>query len=100
MLWLCGIVGLPCFYLAYLFRDVEQLCSILVYIGAAPIAATIIGFFYFMIVSPEKLQSEEFQLRQQSLDIIKQKGGIVEVSHASLEAIANPSYRAQLRDGG
>ena len=49
MLWLCGIVTLPCFVLAYFFRGIEPLDSLLVYVGSAPIAATILGFFYFMV---------------------------------------------------
>ena len=92
MLWLSGIISPVAFLFGYLFRGVEPICTIFVCIGAAPIAATIGGFFYFMIVAPEKLQSEEFQLRQQSLEIIKQKGSSIELSPSSLEAIANPAY--------
>jgi hypothetical protein len=100
MLWMCGIVSLPCFCLAYFFREVEPLCNMLTYVGAAPVVATIVGFFYFMIFAPEKLQSEEFQLRQQSLEIIKQKGSSVQITRSSLEAISNPSYRGLPKGDG
>jgi hypothetical protein len=63
-----------------------------VYVGSAPVVATVIGFFYFMIFSPEKLQSEEYQLRHETIELIKQKGSSIEVSPSSLEAIANPNY--------
>jgi len=91
MLWLCAIVSLPCFVLAYFLHGTEPLASTLVYIGAAPIAATIVGFFYFMIMAPEKLQSEEYQIRHEALEVIRQKGSSVEIAPSSLEAIANPA---------
>jgi hypothetical protein len=92
MLWLCAIIGLPCFVLAAVLHDVQLVSGSLLIIGGCPIAATIIGFFYFMVVAPEKLQSEEYQIRQQTLEIIKQKGSTLELSPSSLEAIANPIY--------
>jgi hypothetical protein len=99
MLWLCGIISLPCFGLAYIASGTEPLATILVCIASAPVICTILGFFYFMIFAPEKLQSEEYQLRHETLELIKQKGSSVEIAPSSLEAIANPVYRA-LRSGG
>jgi hypothetical protein len=94
MLWLCAIVSLPCFVLAYFLRGAEPLDSLLIYIGAAPIAATILGFLYFMVRDPTKLQSEEYQIRHEALELIKQKGSSVEIAPSSLEAIANPVHSA------
>src|ERR1700674_5560253 len=74
MLWLVGIVSLPCFVLAYFSQQNQPLESLLLYIGTAPIVATIIGFLYFMIWDPKRLQSEEYQLRHESLELIRQKG--------------------------
>ena len=99
MLWLCGIVTLPCFVLAYFFRGIEPLDSLLVYVGSAPIAATILGFFYFMVKDPTKLQSEEYQIRHEALEVIKQKGSSVEITPSSLEAIANPVRAITRRRG-
>lgn len=90
MLWLCGIISLPCFIGSYLFRGTEPLASVLMWVGVAPVGATILGFFYFMIAAPDKLQSEEYQLRHETLELIKEKGSSVEVSPSSLDAIANP----------
>jgi len=90
MLWLCAIISLPCFAGSYAFRGTEPLASLLMYVGTAPVIATIIGFFYFMIRSPEKLQSEDYQIKHETLELIKEKGSSVEISPSSLEAIANP----------
>lgn len=93
MLWLCAITSLPCFGLAYLVRGTEPLATILLWLGASPIFAAIVGFLYFMIYAPEKLQSEEYQLRHETLELIRQKGSSVEISPSSLEAIMNPVHQ-------
>jgi hypothetical protein len=62
----------------------------LIYIGAAPVLGAIIGFMYFMVAAPEKLQSEDYQIRHETLELIKQKGTSVEISPSSLDVIANP----------
>jgi len=90
MLWLCGIISTFCYGMAYFARGIEPLATVLVYVGSAPIVATIIGFFYFMIFAPEKLQSEEYQIRHETLEFIRQKGSSIEISPSSLEAITNP----------
>jgi hypothetical protein len=99
MLWLCGIVSLPCFFIAYLLRGIEPLATIIAYVGIAPVATTILGFLYFMIFAPEKLQSEDYQLRHETLELIRQKGSSVAIAPSSLEAIANPVHSDQGRGG-
>src|ERR1700687_5320338 len=79
MLWLCGIISLPCLLLAYLIGTASPLAVIFSCIGAAPILSTIIGFFYFMIFKADKLQSEEYQLRHEAIEFIKQKGSSIEI---------------------
>jgi hypothetical protein len=39
---------------------------------------------------PEKLQSEDYQLRKQALELIQEKGVRFPIEAASVEAIANP----------
>jgi hypothetical protein len=92
MLWMCAIISIPCFVLSYFANasGLEQLGIALLYIGGAPVLATIFGFFYFVVFCPEKLQSEEYQLRHETLELIKQKGSSIEVSPSSLEGISNP----------
>jgi hypothetical protein len=99
MLWLCAIVSLPCFILSYFLQGEEPLAIALVFIGAAPIAARILGFLYLIIFAPEKLQSEEYQIRHETLELIRQKGESVTLEPSSLEAIANPIHAAITRGG-
>ena len=101
MLWLCGIVTLPCYLLAFgaTAYGFQSLGMAFFYLGSLPIIGTVAGFFYFMIAAPEKLQSEEYQLRHETIELIKQKGSAIEVSPSSLEAIANPLIESKRRVG-
>jgi len=64
------------------------------------VLATILGFFYFMIFAPDKLQSEDYQIRHETLELIKQKGSSVEIEPSSLHAIANPAHARLAHDRG
>src|SRR5262245_49871130 len=89
VLWMCAIVTPLSFGFAYAFRAEPNFVPVFMFIGDIPVLTAVVGFLYFMINHPEKLQSEEFQLRQQSLEIIKQKGISVELAPSSLEAISS-----------
>jgi hypothetical protein len=94
VLWLCAIVTLPCAVMAYLFRDLPVLSDLLMVLAALPVFVAVAGYVYFAIRDPKRLQSEEYQLREQTLDLIKSKGADVALLPSSLEAIANPAIRA------
>jgi hypothetical protein len=90
MLWLCAIVSLPLFAGAWLAKGIEPLATILTYVAAAPVVVTCCLAVYFALFRPEKLQSEEYQIRHEAIELIKQKGVQIEVAPSSLEAITNP----------
>ncbi len=58
-----------------------------------PIVVFAVGFIYFMIKDPDKLRSEEYELRKTALTMIEQKGGAISIVETSVEAIANPHYQ-------
>lgn len=91
MLWLTAISTPICFGTAYIFKYNEALTNILVATGLLPVVVSCLGFAYFAICKPEKLQSEDYQIRHESLQIIQQKSGSFEISGASIDQIANPS---------
>jgi len=98
MLWLSATMTPTYLYAGYAFRENTLLCTILVIAGFVPPLVTCCGFVGFAIFKPEKLQSEDYQLRHESLQIIQSKTGRVAVESASLEAIANPN-QPLLKDG-
>jgi len=54
-------------------NGIEPLGTMLVYIGAIPVVGAVIGFMYFMVVAPEKLQSEDYQIRHETLELINKR---------------------------
>lgn len=61
---------------------------------AAPLLFFGISHFHFTFTDPDKLRSEDFELRKQALELIEEKGGRIPISDASIELIANPNYPA------
>ncbi len=100
LLWLCGIVAVPCLTLAALFRDDRVLMSFL--IAAALLTLIVTNFIAvrFAIVSPEKLQSEDYQLRHQSLQILQGATGPQVFDSNAIIAIANPALPALTEAAG
>ena len=76
ILWLCGIVVVP----------------VLIFL---PVSVAVLGFLVLLVFDRDKLQSEDFQIRKQSLELIQEKGDPVPINATSIDAIANPG-RPQL----
>lgn len=91
MLWMSGITIPIMAISAYYFSDVDTIisyaCIFIIFILVIVICGV---FIYFAIRHPEKLQSEDYQLRHQSLQWMQQKSGNVEISPVSLDQIVNP----------
>lgn len=92
-LWLCAIATPTCLLFTYIFKDVPEVRVWLLAGGLLPVAIACVGFIGFAIYRPEKLQSEEYQIRHESLQLIQQKSGRIAISPTSIEAIANPQTR-------
>jgi hypothetical protein len=90
LLWLTVISTPTCFCAAYFFKDDNYLKILLVKAGLFPIGVACLGFIYFALFKPEKLQSEDYQIRHESLQIIQQKSGSIEITGTSINQIANP----------
>jgi hypothetical protein len=88
LLWVCGLVSIPSLlFLFYAEREPSWVVSCL---AIAPPLATIVFYAYFAIRSPDRLQSEGYQLKKQALELIEEKGSLGPVDARSLEVISNP----------
>jgi hypothetical protein len=70
ILWLCGLISIPTIS-ANVFWTLPLWISI---IGCAPIVMAMFGFMFLLIFDRDKLQSEDFQLKKRSLELVEQKG--------------------------
>jgi len=100
MLWLTGIATPLCFVSAYALKDSSPVFQVLVFVGLLPMLITCLGFCYFALFKPEKLQSEDYQIRHESLQLIQQKGGHIDIPSVSLEQIVNPGIQSNSSIGG
>lgn len=87
LLKLCAIVTPMCFVAAWIFRDSSAMLVFLTVTGTIPIYFACIAYAYFAKSDPARLQSEEYQLRHQSIKMIQIK---------SESVAADPSILAQL----
>ena len=75
LLWLCTIPTALLLTTAYHFDRSDTLrafCGPLVYVALNLVILTALAGFYLVLFRPDKLQSEEYQLRQQALLLIQQ----------------------------
>ncbi len=73
LLWLCAVASPLCFGFAYAFSGDPVLRYGLVGLGASPIVAGLVAYLYLMLHHPDRLQSEEFMLRQMEIRITERK---------------------------
>lgn len=88
ILWLSAIVSIPAMVVASRYPGPAP--TWLVVLAFLPVSAAVLGFLVLLAFDRDKLQSEDYQLRKRSLDLIQQKGDPFPVAPASLHAITNP----------
>jgi len=88
ILWLCAIVC-PLFIVgAYYFRAFPEIRIALVVVAIIPVLVACGVFIGFAIRQPAKLQSEDYQLRHESLRVILQGSGAINLEPAQITALA------------
>lgn len=99
ILWLCAIISIPSL-ISVSFIETTPIWLIILIIS--PVLTAILGFLFLLIFDRDKLQSEEYQLKKQSLDLIQIKGqekpSFVETEE--IEAIINPELSHIEKNGG
>src|SRR5690348_11310266 len=75
LLWLCAIISLPFVLLGAIFHTDRLAMSLLFGMGFVGLGATVVIAIRFAWTQPEKLQSEDYQLRQQSLQVLQSARG-------------------------
>ena len=91
MLWMSGLVSLPCLGMGVWAREDIWLSGILVALGSVIIGVTLFAYIYLLFRDSGKLQSEDYQIRHEALQLIREKGSPDAINPTSLEAITNPA---------
>jgi hypothetical protein len=66
ILWLCGIITIPVFAMALYLVPVlpTWLIIMLIVLAYLPVLVAIFAFLYLRFVNPDKLQTEDYQIRK------------------------------------
>jgi hypothetical protein len=85
ILWLCAIVSLPGVVLYGLLPSHPNWLVGLIW---SPVAVALFGFLFLLFFDRDKLQSEDFQIKKRSLEIIGQKGEPQIIDTSAVEIIS------------
>lgn len=96
MLWLCAFSSPTALGAAHLIQTPWYFPPTLLVVAIIPPVITCVMYIYFAVNKPEKLQSEEFQIRHQAMDLIQKKGMAAPISPKDIKAIANPNSQRKL----
>lgn len=75
LLWASATATPICFTTSYVFGGDPLLHYALAVLGCSPILLMLVAYIYFMLREPDRLQSEEFVLRQQEISTFERKAG-------------------------
>lgn len=99
MLWLSAILTPTLIGGAWLLRSAPILSALLGVCSVIPVLSTCGVFVYFALRRPEKLQSEDYQLRSESLRMIEIHAGSLNFDPSTLERISLGTSPGQLPKG-
>jgi hypothetical protein len=88
VLWFCTIIFVPTMS-AIAIRGGDPPIYLLVLLFA-PVVTVIIGFLFLLFFDRDKLQSEDYQIKKQSLALVYQKGEQPSRLSLDLEASSDP----------
>lgn len=89
MLWLCAIVTIP--GLVYMGLSEKEAPLLIQLTVVSPVIFSLLGFLFLLIFDRDKLQSEDYQIRKQTLELVQEKGDEFPTIAHTLEAISNPA---------
>ncbi|PYR45938.1 MAG: hypothetical protein DMF89_23635 [Acidobacteria bacterium] len=90
LLWLC-VITIPCYSAAIFLREFSGERIALLCVGSLPIVAAVFIAIYWAIKKPALLQSEHFQLMEQSLRMLQGQRLHETVSPEAVVALMNPT---------
>ena len=96
IVYLCLIASPSCFGAAAFFRDDSALKWFLVIVGVLPILVGAVIYVYFAFTNPGKLQSEGWQIQQETLQMLQKKGGKIAMLPVDATSVASPIARSHI----
>ena len=92
ILWLCAIITIP--GMGYMLITEKEIPLFIQVIITLPVLTAVLGFAYLLFFDRDKLQSEDYQIRKRTLDLVQEKGDEFPTIARTLEVITNPALTA------
>ncbi|USX24226.1 hypothetical protein NHH73_16485 [Oxalobacteraceae bacterium OTU3CINTB1] len=90
-LWLCAIVTMPGLCISGMIeREVPLVFQVVI---ALPVVGACLSNLFLTIFDRDKLQSEDYQIRKRSLELVREKGDRFPTMARTIEAITNPKMK-------
>lgn len=99
LLWLVGLTTPLAFVTAAIIGD-QTIRLILICFAAVPVLATLVAYIIFMFRDPDRLQSEEYRIRQRALQILYKKGRSTEVVDVATQVARIETSHSGIGTGG
>ncbi len=99
MLWLSSASAIIFLCAAFVFRDDPVLKYGFALLGASPILASLAAYFIFMFRDPDRLQSEEFVLKERALQLKYRQEEKAEIVDASRKTARRETLPRGFSDG-
>jgi ABC-type bacteriocin/lantibiotic exporter with double-glycine peptidase domain len=99
LLWLVGLTTPLAFITAAIIGDLT-VRLILICLAAVPVLVTLVAYIMFMFRDPDRLQSEEYRIRQRALQILYKKGRSTEVVDVATQVARIETSRSGIGTGG
>jgi hypothetical protein len=74
IIWLSVAVPIISWPAAFMFQNQFVFSCVLIAMGCLPIIVAVLAYMILLFRSPDRLQSEEYQLRQRALQMLYRKG--------------------------
>lgn len=78
LLWLVGLT-MPVLLLVVILVDDRVIRLVFAGLAAIPVLATLVAYFIFLFRDPDRLQSEEYRIRQRAIQLLYRIGGTSEI---------------------
>ena len=95
-LWLCGVIGVPCLFCLGFAAKPSPIIPILL---CCVVGVALFPFVFLLLTDPDRLQSEEYQLRNRTPDLIEEKGNSKAIDATVVDVISQPDFSALPEDG-
>jgi hypothetical protein len=91
ILWLSGLIAVPCFAVLLWNPTPHFIVPVIL---AVVVGTAVLGFLFLLVFDRDRLHSEEYLIKNRTLDLIEDKGSRKAIDAATVTAISQADFLA------